>query len=258
VVRILVTNKFLAEQGVGLFSATPFTAALATGSPLKSAVVHITHLYQSDAHIPDFLAARGYKNPTDAFDTPGNLAFNYGKDQTYFDFVAQPGNERLADAFNRTMELERGLEDESFMNEYPTAQRLSQEDPNRVLFLDVGGGLGHQVVKFRKTYYELSGKLVLQDLPEVIEKATEVPHDIIKIGHDFFKPQPESVKGAKAFYLRTVLHDWPEKQARQILSNIVDAMADDSVVLIQESIIPESEVDPFAAKLDCKQTSTYL
>jgi hypothetical protein len=37
-----------------------------------------------------------------------------------------------------------------------------------------------------------------------------------------------------------ILHDWPENQARKILSYIVDAMADDSVVLIHEVIMPET------------------
>jgi hypothetical protein len=44
------------------------------------------------------------------------------------------------------------------------------------------------VKKFAKMYPSLPGKLVLEDLPEVIGKAIDVPEDIIKIGHDFFKP----------------------------------------------------------------------
>jgi hypothetical protein len=61
---------------------------------------------------------------------------------------------------------------------------------------------------------------------------------------------PQSLKGAKAFYLRMLLHDWPEMQAITILKNIVDAMAQDSVVLIHEVILAETEFDHFDAKMD--------
>jgi len=248
--RLLVSNKFFVEEGPGKYSTTPLTAALATGSHLKAAVLHITHLYHADACIPDFLAASGYANPSDAFDTPGERAFDWGKDSTLFDFYRRPGNERLADAFNKTMEMQRGSGDGTFMSDYPALQRLAQKDSERVLFVDVGGSLGHQIKKFANMYPSLPGKLVLEDLPEVVGKATDVPENIIKLGHDFFKPQPDAVKNAKAFYLRTILHDWPEKQARQILSGIKSVMADDSVVLIQEAILPETGVHEFEAKMD--------
>jgi hypothetical protein len=48
-----------------------------------------------------------------------------------------------------------------------------------------------------------------------------------------------------------VLHDWPEMQAVTILRNIVNAMAKDSVVLIHEVILSETEeVAHFDAKMD--------
>jgi hypothetical protein len=165
--RLLVSNKFFAGQKPGLYSTIPLTAALATGSHLKSAVYHITHLYHASACIPDFLAASGYANSSDVFDTPGERAFDWGKDSTLFDFYRRPGNERLADSFNKMMEMQRGSADGTFMSEYPALQRLMQGDSERVLFVDVGGSLGQQVKKFAKKYPSISGKLVLEDLPEV-------------------------------------------------------------------------------------------
>ena len=35
--------------------------------------------------------------------------------------------------------------------------------------------------------------------------------------YDFFTLQP--IKDAKVYHLRAVLHDWPEKQAEEILAN---------------------------------------
>lgn len=216
---------------------------------MKEAIVHLTHLYHSIAVMPEYFAANGYQNPKDAYDGPFNLAENC-KGETYFTWVHEPGRERLAQAFNATMELQKGQDDAAFIETYPAQERLKIDDAERVLFVDVGGNLGHQARKFHEKYPSLPGKLIVEDLPQVVDKAVDLPESITKVGHDFFTPQPDIVKGAKAFYLRMVLHDWPEMQARTILSHIVNAMADDSVVLIHEGILPETDVDEFNAKMD--------
>ena len=199
--------------------------------------------------MPEYFAQNGYQNPKDAYDAPFQLAHNC-KGETYFEYVARPGNERLSEAFNITMEMQKTEDEASFLPVYPAEERLKNDDLERVLFVDVGGGLGHQVSRFKTRYPHLPGKLVLTDLPQVVDKAVDLPDSIVKIGHDFFTPQPEVVKNAKAFYLRMILHDWPEKQARAILSNIVDVMADDSVVLVHEVVLPETGIAHLEAKMD--------
>lgn len=212
--------------------------------------MHITHLYPAISGMPEYFASHKYQSPTDALDAPFNSGFDW-KGKTYFEYLATPGNERFAKAFNATMEMNKGQADQTFVGSYPAPERLKNDDPERVLFVDVGGNLGHQVRKFQETYPGLAGKYVLEDLPEVVAHVTDLPPSTTKIGHDFFTPQPADVKNAKAFYLRTILHDWPEKQARKILSHIVDAMADDSVVLIHEVIMPESGASHANAIMDC-------
>tara|TARA_R110002003_G_scaffold252_2_gene17834 strand:+ start:3560 stop:4456 length:897 start_codon:yes stop_codon:yes gene_type:complete len=247
--RILVHLNVFAESSPGTYTTTSFSPVLSSASPFPSGVIHLSHLYTSIAAIPDYLAQTRYKNPTDAHDAPFNLAFDC-KGQTYFDWVARPGNERLSDAFNKTMEMQKSNDEAELVQSYRAASRLKQGDPERVLFVDVGGSMGHQVRKFAEKYPSLAGRLVLEDLPQVVEKAVDVPASITKIGHDFFTPQPALVRNAKAFYLKMILHDWPEKQARIILSHIVDVMADDSVVLIHEAILPETGVSHIDAKMD--------
>lgn len=44
--------------------------------------------------------------------------------------------------------------------------------------------------------------------------------------------------GAKAYYLRRVLHDYSDKVCVQILQQIVPAMAPDSVILVSDYIVP--------------------
>lgn len=133
---------------------------------------------------------------------------------------------------------------QSWFDFFPVEEKLQVQDPSDVLLVDVGGGHGKDLLAFREKFRDITGRLVLQDLPHVIETG-DIPPGIEGQGHNFFDEQP--VKGAKAYYLRTVLHDWPDKQVVQILIRIRDAMDSDSLLLIDENIIPETEVPLMAA-----------
>jgi hypothetical protein len=64
-----------------------------------------------------------------------------------------------------------------------------------------------------------------------------------------FEKQP--IHGALAYYMRTVLHDFPNKQALAALVRIRDAMTEDSILLIHEHTMPDGpDVPPIAAALD--------
>lgn len=45
--------------------------------------------------------------------------------------------------------------------------------------------------------------------------------------------------GARAYYLRNILHDWPDYKVKKILTNIQAGMTDNSVILIDEMVLPE-------------------
>jgi hypothetical protein len=74
--------------------------------------------------------------------------------------------------------------------------KLSTAD-SRPILVDVGGGQGQSIVKILDHHKELAAeKMILQDLPEVIElaKTSEtLPKSVVKMEHDFFREQP--VKG---------------------------------------------------------------
>lgn len=58
-----------------------------------------------------------------------------------------------------------------------------------VAFVDVGGGVGHQCAAFKKKFPGLEGRVVLQDRPEVLEKALPV-EGMEKQSYDFLTEQP--------------------------------------------------------------------
>jgi hypothetical protein len=80
----------------------------------------------------------------------------------------------------------------------------------------------------------------VQDLPEVEASFTErIPEDkrnrISFEPHDFFKPQ--QTKG-DVYILKTILHDWPDKYAAQILKHLVTHLETGSRLLLVEAIAP--------------------
>lgn len=118
--------------------------------------------------------------------------------------------------------------------------------PDEVLFVDVGGGYGWQCQALRKAYPNLPGKVILQDRPDVVQKGSSgeeaIPFDQLRIEtmpYDFFTEQP--VKGARAYFLRGILHNWNDDTCLQILKNQAEAMAPGprSVLLIEDFVLGE-------------------
>jgi hypothetical protein len=56
--------------------------------------------------------------------------------------------------------------------------------------------------------------------------------------------------GAKFYHLGWILHNWSDEKSKQILRQIRSAMTAESVLLINDMILPEAGVPAFAASLD--------
>lgn len=90
--------------------------------------------------------------------------------------------------------------------------------------------MGQTLQDFQAAMPEYTGRLVLQEIPDVINAAESLGvgkesgngSRIELQEHDFFTPQP--IKGARAYFMRSVLHDWPDEQCRTILGHVKDAM----------------------------------
>lgn len=64
------------------------------------------------------------------------------------------------------------------------------QGPGEVLLVDVGGGGGEDITDFARQFPAAKGRLVLQDLPEVLGKSSIAEARIELLPHDFFNPQP--------------------------------------------------------------------
>jgi hypothetical protein len=136
----------------------------------------------------DYLDARGN------LDEPSSLTMNpyswrHNQDgKTTWEIMAQYP-ERM-----KAFQLGLGIQDALFsvVGLYDFG-KLNTAD-SRPILVDVGGGQGHAIAKILDHHKELAAeKMVLQDLPEVIElaKTSEIlPKGVVKMEHDFFREQP--------------------------------------------------------------------
>jgi len=56
--------------------------------------------------------------------------------------------------------------------------------------------------------------------------------------------------GARTYYLRTILHDYPDEKCLAILENTVAAMGPNSFILIDDIIVPDQGAHPRTTEMD--------
>jgi hypothetical protein len=78
---------------------------------------------------------------------------------------------------------------------YDVESLFSNVGQDDVLLVDVGGSMGHDLSEFRRKWSGAPGRLVLQDLPDVVAQARtmQLNPSIEVMEHDFFTEQP--IKG---------------------------------------------------------------
>ncbi|MGC1456863.1 MAG: methyltransferase [Steroidobacteraceae bacterium] len=106
--------------------------------------------------------------------------------------------------------------------------------------VDVGGGYGALLAQILVAYPAATG--VLFDMPHAISRAREylagrgVAERCELVAGDFFASVPA---GADLYVLKTVIHDWPDDRARDILQCCRQAMKPGARLLIIERLMPE-------------------
>lgn len=143
----------------------------------------------------------------------------------------------------------------SWLSVYPVEEETkSLSDPSRALYVNMGGGVGHQCAEFKASFPHVPGRVILQDLPHTIETALQT-QGVENMAHDFFTPQP--VKGAKFYFTRGVCHNHPDKKVVELLKRIRDVMAADSVLLLDEFVLPPVGVNAYAAAIDLTMMAAF-
>jgi SAM-dependent methyltransferase len=111
--------------------------------------------------------------------------------------------------------------------------------------VDVGGGTGALLAEVLRARLGIRGVLV--DLPRtvarsgVVFQAAGVADRATVVGQSFFDPLPA---GGDLYLLKSVLSDWPDRQATTILRRCAEAARPAGLVVILNGVGPDEDASP--------------
>ncbi|CAI6039083.1 unnamed protein product [Clonostachys chloroleuca] len=236
--RHLGAMGYLKEVGVNEYQPTNFTKSMSIPIIGDGYLAMTSCTGAGPLRFHEYSRKRGFKNPEDAKDTALMYAFNMDKDM--FSWQQSLG---YGPHFNNHMGgYRQGRPPWMGPGFYPVKENLingADTSPDAPFIVDIGGSIGHDLVSFKQHHPDHPGKLVLEDLPVVIGQITDLDSEIERVSYDFHTEQPK--KGARAYYMHSVLHDWPDSVCKDILANIKAAMKPGySKLLINENVIPDT------------------
>ena len=148
--------------------------------------------------------------------------------------------------------------------------------PDATLLVDIGGGEGHDIAEFYRRRPDAPGRLVLQDLPPVIDSIQDLTSKVERQKYDFFTPQPikgaynyvahsytdrradRRMTGARCYYFRSIFHDWPDADCITILKNTAASMTPGySKLLLSEFVLPANNTPLYPALLDINMMGEF-
>ncbi|KAF8128344.1 S-adenosyl-L-methionine-dependent methyltransferase [Boletus edulis] len=114
---------------------------------------------------------------------------------------------------------------------------------------DVGASVGTVSLPLSKIYPHL--KIINQDLPEVLVLSKDIwardapealkNNQVAFVSLNFFEESP--VQGQDVYYLRNIIHDWPDSEATVIMRSVRSAMAPHSRLLIHDYVLRSASRD---------------
>ncbi|KXL43474.1 hypothetical protein M433DRAFT_78687 [Acidomyces richmondensis BFW] len=254
--RLLCAMGTVVETAQDTFAPTPFAKAM-TREDFKDSVA-----FMHDDFNPclvketEYFKEINYKTPSSSLYAPFQYAYNC-KGVHLFEYFGKFAP-LMGKRFARMMQVWSEDRPKWFQEGYyPVKERLikgatpSSGDGDETFLVDIGGGSGHDISQLLNLYgEELPGKLVLQDRPEIIQIAEkELGPEILKMSHDFTTEQP--IKGARAYYLHSIIQDWDDTTNQQILRSIIPAMKlGYSKILINDYMIPNQGAHWLQTSLD--------
>ena len=186
--RFLASVSVITEASPGHFTPSSLCGLLA--SPLGEALM--VHAFSTVSPtmlaLPSFLESSDHQDITSGTNTPFQVAFK--TDLSAFAYLATHPTQRVA--LQTVMTADQSSQwVEGFEQFRREAQAVASDAGSGApFFVDVGGGHGHQCVQLLDKYPALKGKLVLEDLPETVEKLDAID-GVRTVAQDFFKEQRE-------------------------------------------------------------------
>ncbi|KAL0952703.1 hypothetical protein HGRIS_006939 [Hohenbuehelia grisea] len=254
--RVLATHHIYREVEPNVFANNRVSSALDTGKSSGElskdpatkydntngfgAVVghHLDEVFKAAAYSWEAATSASETDFEDPTKTPFNKAYN--TNDKFFSFVHRPEEAARRHRLGLAMKGGQTMQHPDAVLSNHASIRLVESSYGCIV--DVGGGIGTSALKIASHFPNL--KLVVQDLPEVLEDAKafwsqNMPEAITSSrvtleAHDFFAPQ---TRKPAVFFLKQVLHDWPGNYCVQILQHLRDAAGPNTRLVVVDSII---------------------
>ena len=156
--------------------------ALLSCKDLQSALPRFDLFFPTAAQLPEYLLQTNFENPQ------GKSAFEFTYQTGLWEHLGEnPDLQRDCGAYMRG----RRAGQLRWLDVYPVEAELAgKTTDDSVLLVDIGGNQGHDLEMFKERYPKVPGRLILQDLPEAIDRISPSLEGIEVIPYDFFTPQP--------------------------------------------------------------------
>ncbi|OKL62580.1 hypothetical protein UA08_02970 [Talaromyces atroroseus] len=238
------------------YAHTPFSKAYLIPEVRGMYTLIFDDMYPPWNKMHEFLASRGWKSDGEERDNAYTYAHQTGGKSIWEHLKQYP--ERV-----KALNLGMGAQTATTMwsvdiVDFKALLAPKNTDKDDVLVVDIGGGKGHCLKRINNAIPDIDGRLVLQDRLEVISDTYDLdPTRFEKYEYNFFDPQPIKGKyisvGSRAhiYYIRRVLHDWPDHLCVGILKNIANAMEPGkSRLVIAEIVVPPTGGDSETGWMD--------
>ncbi|RYP35043.1 hypothetical protein DL768_011019 [Monosporascus sp. mg162] len=236
------------------WNATAITNAMCA-PPIEAAHIHFWDQGTTSAtKMSPFFKETGYRPPEDP--RKGLFQYAFQTDKEAFELWHKIPD--VMNNFNVCMTGIRGSRP-SWVEWWPVEARIFQgfvEADGNVLLVDIAGGRGHDVQAFKNKFPNQKGRLVLEDLPAVIDDVKQLDEDIERVKYDFFTPQP--IVGARVYFFHFIMHDWSDEVCLEILAHTTAAMTKAySKLLLNEFILPDQGCPLFLSGFDLQMMTMH-
>ena len=232
VLRALASAGVVTETDRGIFGLTPLGATLQSDAPGSMRAMSV--------FMGDQCNWQAWGDILHSVKT-GEPAFEHVFGMGFFQHLEH--HPEAARVFNHAMTSNSEPFDEAITAAYDFST-IGQ-------LVDVGGGHGSLMSTILKAYPKIKG--ILFDVPHVSEGARRrlsaegVARRCSVVAGDFLESIP---KGADAYLMKHIIHDWDEASAVTILKNCRRAMTLDARLLLIEEVIPCGDVPSLAKLVD--------
>ncbi|KAL9616591.1 MAG: hypothetical protein Q9160_008536 [Pyrenula sp. 1 TL-2023] len=245
VMRMMTALKFADEVDFQTYKANDVTITQMDPGWLGTLLIVNEWVLSYGAHVRKYLRQN---KPCDMNSTESLYEFANG--ESFWETMKKDAISKKA--FDNAMSTRTKFSFAPWHDKFPARSRIDEykiKTASNPVIVDIGGNQGVDLHSFATANADLECELFLQDLPETIKNVPAGLDPRIKpTAHDFFNPQ--SIKGAAIYYLKTVLHDWNDVKSIELLSRTATAMTNDSTLLIHDMVLSDRNESLVRADMD--------